>query len=70
MRAAGKSAAYLNFYLTEDERLMAVRLWSDGLDTFDIAAKIGVHEAAVYNGLREHRERIVRMRAIAKRMAG
>lgn len=69
MRAAKKSAAYLNFYLTADELSRAVHLWSDGLDTFDIAAKIGVHEAAVYNGLREHRERIVCMRSIVKRMA-
>lgn len=69
MRAAGKSASYLNFYLTEDELPRALCMWANGSDTFEIAEKIGVHESAVYNGLREHRERIVRMRAIVKRMA-
>ena len=35
--------------LTEPQRKACAMFWQDGLDTYDIAREIGVHESTVYN---------------------
>ena len=37
--------------LTVWETELALKLWGLGCDTFDIAKKLNVHEAAIYNTL-------------------
>ena len=45
------------YFLTFVELDMAVNFWRLGLDTYDIALKFRVHESAVFNALREYREK-------------
>ena len=48
--------------MKDDEKLAAVRMWGEGKRTDEVAAEfskapnINVHESAVFNFLRAHRE--------------
>lgn len=49
----------------------AERLWELGLDTYDIANRMGVHESVVFNALQQSREEVLMQAAIARiRSAG
>jgi hypothetical protein len=44
-------------FLTDFEVEIAIALWGLGNDTFDIAKVLRVHESAIFNALREYREK-------------
>ncbi len=46
-----KPLPYERYVITEYEVLSAAALWRVGLDTYEIAKKLRVHESAIYNRL-------------------
>lgn len=55
--AGGLGGLVMTDYLSVSDLKIAIAMWADGADTADIAAHLGVPEAAVANSLGDVRDR-------------